>query len=118
MVAIGNERCLSRIVDERSEQVWELDLGGRTKRSGDARRDAAHAILDLLHGVIAECPERTSDHSRLRNDVVSVSGPNGCHADYCRVRRLDVARNDRLQRGRNVTSGQHRINPLFWTGTV
>jgi hypothetical protein len=34
-------------------------LGGGAKGCGDARSGAPHTILDLLHGLVAECPERT-----------------------------------------------------------
>ena len=88
---IGNERRLGRIIDQRREHVGEANLSCRAKGCSDARRSAPHAILDLLHRVIAECSERAADRSRLRNDVIGISGLNGCHADDCRIRRFDVA---------------------------
>jgi hypothetical protein len=58
--SVGNALCLGRIVDEGRENIRKIDLSSRTKGRDDARSSAPHAILDLLHGVIVECPERTA----------------------------------------------------------
>ena len=63
-------------------------------------------------------PERAADHRHLRNDVVSAARLNSCHADNWRVRRLDVARDNRLERGHDVTISQHEVNSFLETGTV
>jgi hypothetical protein len=47
----------------------EVNLCGCTKCRSDTSSSAPHAILDLLHGVVAECPELTADDSRLGNHV-------------------------------------------------
>src|SRR5262249_43203165 len=52
------------------------------------------------------------------NDVVSISRLKSRYAQYHRICRSDVARDDRLERCCNVTSDEHRINSLFGTGTM
>src|SRR5262249_40468880 len=62
--------------------------------------------------------ERPCLRTAHRNDVVGISRPNSCHTHNRRVRGPDVTGDDCLQRGRNVTSGKHRINALFGAGAM
>jgi hypothetical protein len=72
---------------------------------------AGHTNLDLLHGVGAECPKRAAYRSRLMT----------LHASPALVVvTLSTAMSVGLiLRARSyVTSTQHGVNSLFWTGTV
>jgi hypothetical protein len=69
--SVGNDCRLGRIIDQWCELVREVHLSCRTKSCGDARSSAPHAILDLLHCFVAECPKRTADNSRLRGKATS-----------------------------------------------
>jgi len=67
--------------------------------------------VSICFMVIAECPERTAN-------VVSVARLNARYAQHRCVTRADVARDDRLERCRNVTSCQYGIDAFLRTGTV
>jgi hypothetical protein len=82
---IGNKLRLGWIIDQLGPHVGQVYFGCRAKGCSDARSSAPHALLDLLNRIIAECPKRTADYSRLWNDIVGVSRPNRCHADDCRI---------------------------------
>jgi hypothetical protein len=88
----------------------EVERGGRAEAGGDPRGDAAHILLDQGHGRRAEGPHGAAHHGALRNHVVSVAAVDLGDADDGGVGRLDVARDDRLQRRRDVRRDQHRID--------
>ena len=76
------------------------------RRAGD---DAAHPLLDqALHRGV-ERAHGAAQHDFLRDDVPGVAAVDLRDADHTGVERMEVARDDGLQRADRVRDEQHRV---------
>ena len=100
-------------IDRRRIAALVADRRRHLEHRRDARDDRAHPALDqVLHRGV-EAAHGAAQHDFLRDHVPGVAAVDLRDADDARFERMQVARDDRLQRADGVRREQHRILPVF-----
>ena len=113
---IGGNAGLARMIHRHRIHPRVFRLGRAAIGAGDAVGDLADAALDEIAHLGVERAHGAAELGDLRNDVEGGAGVELRDRDHRRFQRIDVARDDRLQRAHDLRPDQHAVDCLVRTG--
>ena len=114
----GGEIGLLRRIDRHRIVAAIVERDGDAGGGGDSGDDLAKAPLDEVAHRRRQRAHRAFELGGLRQDVVGDAGGEARHRDDAGVERVDVARNDRLQRRDDLRAGDDDVDAMVRKGGV